>query len=608
MCWPCYPLRTTNKPVDCTRSLMSFGDEGLMLVTDGVQPNGKAEGVASRYAVSLLTHYSTAKEEKVKIEKIYLSALNKATDTEVKAYFISNLKLVGSNESVKALAAYISDKDLFDPAVSSLVSIGTPDARQALLDALANQPSATQIKLIKALGRFKYQPALESITKFATGDNLLLKKQALWSIALIADAGSFNVLLQQAKNVGFKNDPTEATNALVEYMHQMSGKGNPALLKEISQAILDNTPDPSQQHFRLAGLRSLALADPEGSVKVLIKEHSRFDSEYQKEVLRIAVPSANTSSALKLWQKEYKKATGTSQADILSMMAAANRNESFVETTLVPALSSSNPSTRMAAAGEIATSRNKKYTPALLDYLMKTSDPAELEAAKSAVLQLTDKDSGVLLAQKIGTAQPANKVVLLQILAARRSVENFSAVAKQAHSNDAVVKNAAFEALPYVSSGSHLGELLQMLFVNGNDKELKAIQSAIVSALDKNSGPLINEAYQKEKIKLLPVLPYVDDATALEKVVSTFYHGSDREKEVAFEALEHWQNNDATKTLLAIRKNESLQQYHGKAFQAFVSQVSKSSWPDDQKLLKLREIMPLTSDKKEKAIVIRAAG
>jgi hypothetical protein len=65
-----------------------------------VQPNGKAEGVASRYAVSLLTHYATTKEEKARIEKIYLSALSKANDSEVKAYFVSNLKLIGSNESM----------------------------------------------------------------------------------------------------------------------------------------------------------------------------------------------------------------------------------------------------------------------------------------------------------------------------------------------------------------------------------------------------------------------------------------------------------------------------------------------------------------------------
>lgn len=590
------------------QELLDLGDEGLGLVTDGVLPNGKAEGVASRYAVSLLTHFSTSNDDKARIERVYLAALSKASDAEVKAYFISNLKLIGSAASVKSLAAYISDKDLFDPAVSALVSIGTPDARQSLLDALGSQPTATQVKLIKALGRFKYQPALESITKFATGDNPLVKKAALWSMALIADAGSYDVLLQQAKNVGFRNDPNDATNALVEYMHQISGKGNPALLKQISQAFLDNTPEPSQQHFRLAGLRTFAQVDPEAAVKVLIKEHPRFDSEYQKEVLNIAVASANTTSALKQWQKEYKKSTGISQADILSMMARANRNEIFVTSTLVPALSSTNQSARVVAASEIAGNRNKKFTPALLDYLLRSGDPVDIEAAKSAILQLSDKETGSMLSQKLESAKPINKVAIIQMLAARRSVENFSAVAKEAHSNDAVVRSAAFEALPYVSSGSHLGELLQMLFVNGSDKELKAIQSAIVSALDKSSGPLINEAYQKEKIKVLPVLPFVDDAGSLEKVVSTFYHGNDKEKEVAFAALENWQNHDAVRTLLAIRKNESLQQYHGRAFQAFITQVNKSTWPDDQKLLMLREMMPLISDKKEKASVIRAAG
>ena len=105
------------------RELLTLGDDGLMLVTEGVLPNGKAEGVASRYAVSLLTHYATTKEEKARIEKVYLNALSKANNAEVKAYFISNLKLIGSNESVKSLAGYISDKDLFDPAVSALVTI-----------------------------------------------------------------------------------------------------------------------------------------------------------------------------------------------------------------------------------------------------------------------------------------------------------------------------------------------------------------------------------------------------------------------------------------------------------------------------------------------------
>ena len=61
-----------------------------------------------------------------------------------------------------------SDVELFDPAVSALVSIGTEDARKAISDGLTNnQNVGAQVKLIKALGRLKYQPALEALTKLA---------------------------------------------------------------------------------------------------------------------------------------------------------------------------------------------------------------------------------------------------------------------------------------------------------------------------------------------------------------------------------------------------------------------------------------------------------
>lgn len=590
------------------QDLINLGDEGLQLVTEGVQPNGIVEGIPSRYAVSLLTHYATTKEQKAKIERAYLATLKKSTNTEVKAYFMDNLKVVGSNESVPVLKEYISDKESYDPAISTLVRIGSEDASKALMNALPNQQVSTQVRLIKALGELNYQPALASITAFASSENALLKKQALWTIAQIADASSYQVLLQQAKNVGFKNDPTEATTALVEYLHQMTSKGNSALVKEISKALVDNTADASQQHFRLAGLKGLAQVDPQGSVATLIKERSRFDAEYQKEILKIAVTSAGSPAALKLWQKEYKKSNGSSQADILSMLAKANRNDGFVETMLVPALSSSNPQTRMAAASEIASYRNKKFAPILLDYLLKSTEDTELSAAKEALLQLADKNTDILITQKFETAQSKGKVALLQILGARRAVDHFAIIAKQTSSGDAAVKDAAYNALPNVSSASNVSELLKMLSVSENDKELKAIQSAIISAVDKNAVALINTAYPTQKVRLLPVMPYLNDSGALEKVVTAFYHGSEKEKQVAFDALRNWQDSEAIRTLLTIRKDANLKQYHAQALQSFVSQVGKSSWPDDQKLLMLREMMTLASGRNEKSTIIRAAG
>lgn len=590
------------------KELMNLGDEGMVMVMDGVAPNGNAAGVSSRYAVSLLTHHVTSPEDKAKIEGAYLIALSKATDNEVKAYFITNLKLVGSNESVKALTSYIKDKELFDFAISALVSINTPDAKQALFNNLNGSDPDVQIKLTKALGRFKYQPALEAITKNASSENKALKKASLWSLALIADPSSSNVLLQQAGNIGFKNDPSDATNALVEYMHQMSVKGNNDVIKQVSKAILDKTTDPLQQHYRLAALKEFSKVDPAGSLKILVEERSKFDSEYQKEILKIASKTANTPDAIKRWQKELKKATGSQQADVFAMLVSANPKDDGVETLLKQGITSPNSQVRVAAANEMARRRDVKYLPAILDYLIKSTDDAEIATATDAVLRLADKNSAGLVATKVDAANPKAKAALIKILGARRDTEHFAVVAKETSSSDAQVKAAAFEALPNVASNKDVNELLKMLAASQNDNEIKAIQSAVVASMDNGSVSLIDEAYAKDKIKVLPVLPYVNDKSALEKVESAFAQGNEKEKQVAFEALKNWQNTDAARTLLDIRKDANLKKYHEDAFASYVSQVGKSTWPDDQKLLMLREAMPLAADKKEKSMVLRAAG
>jgi len=588
--------------------LISMGDDALTVVTDGVVPNGNASGVPSRYAVSLLTHYATTGEQKAGIEKMYLAALDKAGNAEVKAYFMHNLKLIGSNASVNALSAYIGDKALFDQAISTLVSIGTPDARQALMKALGNSDPDIEARLVKSMGTLRYAPALPQISKDASSDNTTLRRHALWSMALIADASSYDDIVKHAKEVGFRNDPSEATTALVEYMHQMSAKGDNGHVTDLSKLILSNTTDPAQQHFRLAGLEALSTAEPVTTVKVLIKELNRFDAEYRKEVLKIASSSANAPEALKLWQKTYKKSSGSAQADIFTMLTRANEKEGFVQSILVQGLTSPNQELRMVAAGEAAHQRDKKFIPALVDYLIRSTDDKEIDAAKEALLQLADKDIGKIIAGRIETAPPKNKVALLDVLAQKRATSEFGAVAKLTASPEPSVKAAAFGALPFVSSGENIKELLTMLSSTQNPEDIKSIQTAIISSMDKKAAGPINDAFEKEKVKILPLLPYLDDHDAIIKAVSSFYHGSDAEKTTAFDALENWQDNQATRTLLSISRDPQAVKYHADALAACIGQVSKSNWPDDEKLLMLREIMSLSTDKKQKAAVIRAAG
>ncbi|MEO5602042.1 MAG: DUF1080 domain-containing protein [Cyclobacteriaceae bacterium] len=602
------PAKDNQEADKLYQSLVNMSDEGLAVLTGRVQPNGQVAGIAPRYAVSLLTHHASTKEEKARIENAYISALTKASDTEVKAYFIDNLKLIGSNASVATLAQIIADKDLMDQAVSALVRIGTPDASKALLKALnSNSSPDAQARLLKALGELNHQAALGDITKFASSDNVIVRKSALWSIALIADPASYDVLLQKAKGTNFKNDPSEATHALVEYLHQSTMKANNPLVKNIVKSLLENTSDASQQHFRLAALKAMAKTSAEESTKALITELDRFDADYQKEVLKIAATNANNDASMKLWMKAYKK-TPAKQPDILSMLSRVNRIDAFVESTLLPALSSKNRSLRMVAAEEIAYSKNKKFTPYLIDYLIQSTDEKEIQTAKTALLRVMGKEEAKALTQKIESAQPKNKAAILQILAERRAVENFGVALKNTSSKDTVVRNASYAALPYLSAAENTSDLLMLLSQSENEKNTKIIQTALIGSMDKDAGSLINQAYEKDKTKVLPLMPYVNDKDALGKVITAFHHGNDKERAAAFEALVGWQNHEASRTLLAIRKNQDLKNYHEGAFNAFVSQVDKSSMHEDQKLLMLDDAMTVAATTREKISVIRAVG
>lgn len=588
--------------------LISLDAEGLEVLTSRVVPNGKPEGVAPRFAVSMLTHYATSKKDKARIEQAYLSALGNADDTEVKAYFIDNLKVIGSNAAVAMLGEKISEDGLTDQAIGALESIGTAEALNALQRELekSNKPQV-QARLIQALGEVKHKSAVPAITGLASSNDAVVKKHALWALARIAEADSYHVLLQQANQVNFKNDPSEATHALVEFIHQLETRGDKELIQRASQEILSHTLETDQQHFRLAALKALANIAPEETTRTLIKEMNRFDAVYQKEVLKVASLNAGSGAALKMWTKAYKKSKNL-QAETLAMLAQANRNDAFIESTLLPALESKDPAVRMAAAEQISYSDNEKFQPALVGYLLQATGDEEIEAARTAVLRVMDKEDTKVLVDKFQSARPATQRAIIGIFGDRRAVENFDVVFERTASADANVRKAAFAALPNLATPKNTSDLLNLLSRTENEEEIRNIQAALMTAVEKSNTSLVNQAYDQNKTKILPLLPYVKDEDALNKVKEAFHSGRGPEREAAFEALTNWQDHEAARILLAIRKDKDFRKYHEKAFQAFVAQVGRSSWPDDQKLLMYDEAMSLAKKQGEKTAIIRAVG
>lgn len=589
--------------------LLATGAAGLDLVCAQVVPNGQAAGVAPRYAVSLLTHYAKTPVDKAIIEKAFLQALGKATNNEVKAYFISNLQLVGTTASVKPLSAYFSNEALYAPAIATLVTIRTPDVAPALVAALKTVKPAVQNRIIEALGELRARTAIPSILAFASSSDVALQKQALWSLALMGEGSTYSLLLNKAKATDFKNDPTEAASALVEYLNQLQRPKTIALASKLASDILALTLKNEQQHYRLAALKALNWANAELAVKTLNGELNRFDAGYRREVLKIAVSSLKNAAVKAQWEAIYNKATADTQGEILAMLAAASKTDpSFADKRLLPGLSSNNTAVRTASAHALALTGNKKYTPNLLDYLLKATSKEEAQPAQEALLQVVDKDNCKLLVDKLGAASPAAQLALVQIIAERRASTYFDNVAALTQASDTTVQNGAYQALARLATPANLKNLLGLLAKTNKESQIKAVQAAIVPALDANGTAAVNEAYTSNKNKVIPLLAYVADKAALEKVNASFEQGTGAEKEAAFTALCNWSNSEAIRSLLKIRQNTSLSSYHSRAFNAMINQLNRSDWSDEQKLSILNESMLIVEGKNDKMATIRAVG
>ena len=216
------------------------------------------------------------------------------------------------------------------------------------------------------------------------------------------------------------------------------------------------------------------------------------------------------------------------------------------------------------------------------------------------------------MAGQLPNVNEAGKEVLVNVLAARNATDQFDTLVGNVGSGSENVTAAVYKALPSISSDKDFSTLISLLNKTDKSENIKNAQLAILNILDESNGKYADTVFKEynlasDKSKLLPVLASLSTQEALELVSQRLSTGNDSEKMIALDALSNWKNNDAlpylfktatTSTDDAIRKN---------AFDNYLSKVRKSDYPEDQKLLLVRKLMPEAKTLAEKKQVLSAA-
>ncbi len=607
-----FPAESNENADKLMKEIVGLGANGIAKFCDMIVPAGTGDDTQARFAIASLAQYAGADDSKDQklVEKTLLSALAKASDNEEKTFFIDRLAYCGATSTVAAMEQFLSNEDLYSPAIGTLCMIGTDKAAKLIFDNAANATDK-QFEFVKALGDFQYNAAEGFLISKATSSNAAMLQQVYAALAKIGGEASAKTIQNAAKDAGYVAEDTEAVVAYLEYAKQVGAKGNKVLGSKLASSLLKKCKNDDQLIYRSSALKILRQNQGSEAVSLLLKEIKNDDKKYRNAVLQIAEVGIN-SNEVSQWISLLKKVSPETQAEILHFLAS--RQEATVLTNaILPSLSSDQMVVRNEAMMALAINQKNKAVETLAKQLAGIQSKEEFVAAEKALLaSCSVKDCGLLVKQ-LGTQTDAGKNVIVNVLAARRATDYFKEVFALCSSSNNELKASAFSALQRMSKAEHLEELISLLEKSSAKTEVEAVQQAIATLYSASEKPEVSIILSKMssglvREKLLPILPYLNSKTALKTVVSLLKDGSASEKEAAFSALTKWSSSSALPTMVKVFSDKSYSAFKEKALNAYLKQIQQSKIPADQKLLWFDKIMTECTSVSEQQKVIGAAA
>jgi len=605
-----FPAQNGDHTAKLMAQILETGAPGIARFCDMVVAPGTGDDTQTRMALESLAQYAGAPNHgnnRKLVESALLAAIEKASDKEVKAFFIRRLQYCGSSESVVVLGKSLNSGDLYAPALAALESIGTKEAGAVILKLITDKKDLQQLAMVKTIGVLKYQPAetyLIDLTKSAKGE---LLKHTFAALANICGKASLTTFEASALTAAYAPDAAETMVSYLHYAKRLAEQGETGLSNQLCSNVMKNCIKDNQLIYR-----SEALAVPGfGTNDLFLSEIKSTNKAYRNAVLNNASVQM-TSQNVQSWISVLKKAPAETKSEILHFLAKRSEPE-VLQKAILPALNAKEEMVRLEAIRSLALNQKSKAVPVLIEQLKKAknaNETAEIEQALKNTASV--KECGLLMAQ-LGKMNDAGKVVLINVLGARRATDSYPMIKQQSLSANTEISAAAFTALQNVSKAENTADLIGTLKQTSDKKAISNLQNALIaiySGSEKPDADMVLKEISSEGMteKLIPVLSSLNDPKALKTVVDLLKSTKPGEREAAFVSISNWKDAKAAPHLFQVLTNADMKQFRANALKSYIRITLESDLPDDQKLLMLEKLMPECSGNQEKRAVIQAAG
>jgi HEAT repeat protein len=168
-------------------------------------------------------------------------------------YVCRTLRVIGTAESVPALAGLLAERDLSHMARYALQAIPAPEAAQALRDAMAALNAELEVGVIGSLGVRRDAESVPALAALLSAADLEVVRAAAYALGTIGAPAAGEALGQLVKKPP-KGAEQAATNSCLLCADQLLADGHKAEAKLIYQALMGGK---QPKLVRLAAARGL---------------------------------------------------------------------------------------------------------------------------------------------------------------------------------------------------------------------------------------------------------------------------------------------------------------------------------------------------------------
>ncbi len=606
-----FPAQSLAEKDALAAELLGLGPDGLVETCRRLVPPGADDDSLARYALDAAAVYASRagaeKDRRMFVEAV-IEALDQVRYSEIKAFLISQLQLVGKDESVKALTKFLEDLRLCEPAARALATIKSSRAERALLRALDTKPAGNSVVLIKALGDLRSKAAVKKISALSQSRDESLRQAALYALANIGDPAS-QALLEKISVSASPYERATAASLYLLYAQRLveSGKKDQAL--KICRELIKNFTAPGDSQVRASALTLLGRILGESVFEDLLQAADSPDPKYRQRVFELSNLIKGEDATAK-WIEKMSRVPLETQAEIIVMLG--RRGDKSAYPVVLGKLKSEDKAIRLAAVSAAARLGGGEFPDELAAVLLK-GDKDEAEAVKQALSRFPSEKVVPLAFGLLSEASPLARPALIEILAERKAREYADAVLAQAEDENEDVRRAALAALEDVVRARDLPRVIDLLLSASNITEVLAIQNAVVSAANQISDPerradqvliALDKASGPKRANLLRPLARIGGENALQTVAVLTKSGDPQVQSVAVHTLSLWPEAAALDNLFSIARTTSDRRFRNYALQGIVRLAVSGSLSPENKLALLKEAMELAKENDEKNSVL----